>query len=150
MRKNAVGLIWLAGIVLAIAVYRIGPDDILYGTVQAIEGAREQLRLLLAAFAVDTYDLMRAATLGLLPVFVGLGLLAQRRGHRIGRPVVIVVALTLLLLYQPAHEGWYISSTRWTVAFIVVACGCAVMTRRVLGHADDWPPAASRWSRPPA
>lgn len=138
MGKNVVGLVWLAGIVLAIVVYRVGPDQILYTGVHLVDNIRLAIDNLLAALAIDTYDVMRALTLGLLPAFVVLAVLAQRGGRPVLRVVVVVAVLFLLLLYQPAREGWYVSSTRWTLAFFAVAIGCAMITRRLMEPPRDW------------
>ena len=166
MRKNLVGLIWLAGIVLALIVYQVGPDRILYSAVNVVDNLRGAINDLFAALAVNTYDVMRALTLGLLPAFIVLGFLAHRRGRRSIGAMIVVAVLFLLLLYQPAREGWYVSSTRWTIAFFAVAIGCAVMTRRLTEPDRVWqnprgvppsnlppgappgPPPSSPWTRP--
>ncbi len=131
MRKNLVGLIWLAGLMLAGVVYLVGPDRILYAAIAAIDHAGALLNGIVAAFAINTYEVMRALALGLAPAFVVLCLVAQRRGIHYLRPLIVVGVLFLGLLYEPAHDGWGISSTRWTVAFVAVAVGCAVMSRRL-------------------
>jgi hypothetical protein len=131
LRKNMVGMIWVAGLILAAIVYLIGPDRILYAGIAAIDNARATMDRAFSALAINTFEVMRALALGLAPAFLVLCALASRRGIPYLRLLVVVAVLFLVLLYLPAHEGWYVSSKRWTVAFIAVAVGCAVMSRRL-------------------
>lgn len=133
MRRNIVGLVWLAGLVLAVFVYEAGPDRILYRAVHLLDGLRDAVNAILAAFAINTFDVMRALSLALVPVFVVLAALANRRGVGVARTVVVVAVLVLALLYVPVREGYYVSGTRWLLAFLVVGIGCLSLTRRLGG-----------------
>ncbi len=143
MRRNAVGLIWLAGIVLAVIVYQLGPDRMLFESVQVIDNLRDTINGVFAALAINTFDVLRALALGLLPVFAVLAALAQRRGLRIGRQVIVVAVLMLVLLYLPSRDGYYVSNPRWMLAFLVIAGGCLSVTRQLTR-----PQLPQSWPRP--
>ncbi|MBV9811208.1 MAG: hypothetical protein JO326_00540 [Acetobacteraceae bacterium] len=146
--RNLVGIIWLAGLLCAVLVYKLGPDRILYSVADLIDRLRDSLDDLLAAFAVNTFDVMRALAIGLVPAFVAFCVLAHRRGLPAMRALVIVAALWLLLLYQPVRDGDPVSAFRWTVAFLTVAIGCLLVARH-LGAERPAPPPYPSWpSRP--
>lgn len=137
VRRNLVGLIWLAGIVLAVLVYQAGPDRIVYAAADAIDAVRAAFDNILAAFAVNTFEVMRALTIGLVPAFVALCAVAHHRGQRVLWTLVTVALAILVLLYRPLRDGEIISSFRWTVAFLVVGVASLNVTRR-LSEAPRW------------
>ena len=150
VRRNAVGLIWLVGLACAVVVYRVGPDTILYAVADAIDGLRHYVDDLLAALAVNTFDVMRALAIGLVPAFIAFCVIAHRRGLPAMRALVVVTVLWLLLLYQPVRDGEPVSSFRWTVAFLVVGIGCLVVARHLNdGPRERMPPPHPTWPQGP-
>ncbi|HEX3347401.1 MAG TPA: hypothetical protein VHS58_04785 [Acetobacteraceae bacterium] len=148
LRRNVVGLIWLIGLLCAVVVYRVGPDRILYSVADVIENFRAYVDDLLSAFAVNTFDVMRALAIGLMPAFIAFCVIAHRRGLPAMRSLVVVSVLWLLLLYQPVRYGEPVSAFRWTVAFLAVGIGCLVVARHLSHDPRDrtappypsWPP----------
>lgn len=129
MRRN-IGLIWVAGGMLTLAVYATGPDRFLRASLAGLYGLQRAAEALIAAFTVQTFDLLRALAVGLFAVFVVLGALAARRGLRARAALVLVSAVYVALLY-PAMDGDYASPQRWLGAFLLAAVGALVMTSRL-------------------
>lgn len=131
MRRNTIGLIWLAGIVFTLILYRVGPENVVQSFGDVLLRVQDGLQELLGMLAVNTYQLMRAFAIGLFPVFVALCLMAMRRGLRARRALIVVSVLFVAMLYGPVLDGDRISSNRWMAAFLLVSIGSAVMTQRL-------------------
>jgi hypothetical protein len=143
MRRNIVGLVWLVGIVLTIAVYQIGPDRIVWFGYDGLRQARAAIDGVFASLALNTFELMRALAIGLFPVFVVLALVALRRGLPARSALVAVTLVVLVLIAAPMRHGEAISDARWTAAFLVVLAGSIAMTRRLTAPA--LPPSGQGW-----
>ena len=151
MRRNIVGIVWLVGILLTVAVYQIGPDRIVWAGFEWMFHLRAAVDALFAALAVNTFELMRAVAIGLCPVFVVLSLLAARRGVASRGALVVVSLVFVLLLAAPLRHGEMISDARWTGAFLLMLIGSLSMTRRLAlpGRPDAaWAEQAPWPSRP--
>jgi hypothetical protein len=128
LRKNAVLLIWAAGLALAAVLYEVRPDHAARAVAVVVEGLPRR-----AAEALDLRSgpLLRAAALALFAVFLALGALAWRRGRRSAWLLILVVAGVLALLHRPAGDG---SELRWTAATLLAGGGAALLTRRLGGR----------------
>lgn len=131
MRKNAVFLIWAAGIVLTLALYEAGPDRVARMALLALGDVPRLLADAVDELAARFHALMRALTLALFAVFLALAALAARRGQRVRWTLAVVCALFFALLYRPLAEGFAVSGQRWLGAFLLAAGAAAVMTRRL-------------------
>jgi hypothetical protein len=138
LRRNIVALVWVVGLACAALVYSAGPDRILYAVADAIDRVRDGLDALLQAFAVNTFDVVRALAIGLVPAFVAFCVLAHRRGLPALRALAVVGALWLVLLYQPVRDGDPVSPFRWTVAFIAVGAGSLAVAGRLAAPRSRW------------
>jgi hypothetical protein len=142
--RRTIGLIWIGGIVLMVAVYLIGPQDF----IQACEAYLSRLWSLLGdlidALSVRAFDALRAAAIALYAVFLVLALLAHWRGLRSVGTLVIVSLLFLLLV----GTRWYEPGTRWFIAAVMAGAGAATMTTRVLRSPPMMRNPGSPWNPP--
>src|SRR5579871_1697317 len=138
LRRNIVAIVWAVGIACAVLVYRVGPDRILYSVADAIDSVRDAFDALLRAFAVNTFDIVRALAIGLVPAFFAFSVIAHRRGLPALRILAVVSALWLLLLYQPVRDGDSVSPFRWTVAFLAVGAGSLAVAGRLAAPRSRW------------
>ncbi len=123
-------MIWIGGIVLAVALYLIGPDrflDALLNLFDTVDMAFHNLAFVLGAQA---YGVVRALALALYVVFAVLAVLASQRGHRGFWPLVIVSALFLMLVWRP-YEGGFAPISRWCAALVMVLIGAVLMSQRL-------------------
>jgi hypothetical protein len=145
VRRNTVGLVWLVGILLTVALYATGPDRFLQVSFDVLLHLQDVFQAIVASFTVQALELVRALAVGLFAVFVGLAVLASRRGLRARAALVVVTALFLALLY-PAMGGYYLSTSRWFGAFLLAAVGALVMTRRLLSPVPQHPAPGDPWT----
>lgn len=152
MNRNTIILVWVAGIVLMLAVYAIGPQHFLTACADFIAGLWARLGDLIDLLTLRTFDAVRAAAIGLYAVFVVLSVLAWHRSLRTGGTLIVVSILFLLLI----GTHWYGSGTRWLVALVLAGAGAASMTRRLMhppppprDPRDRWGAAGYRNSNPP-
>ena len=145
MRRDIIGLVWLAGIVLTIALYATGPDRFLQAAFDSILQFHLLITAFLANFTIQALELIRALAVGLFAVFVALAIIAARRGLRARAALVIVTAMFLALLY-PVFDGYVLPTGRWFGAFLLAAVGALVMTRRLLTAGPQPPAPGTPWS----
>lgn len=131
MRRNSVAMVWLFGILATVAVYEIGPDRFVGQLVYALNHFGETLDALAEQLIYGAFDLMRALALGLFGVFVVLCVVANRRGIRSLRTLVVVGALFLALIGAFGVGDGVSISRHWLGAFVLAGVGAAVMTRRL-------------------
>ncbi len=131
MRRNTVGLVWAAGLLLAAGLYLAGPDR--FGTVVAedLAWAAAQAQGAFYLLGAQAFDAARALAIGVFAVFVALCLLAVGRGLRARGALLAVGAVYLFLLLGP-DSGDPILPDRWLAALLVAAVGALVMTRRLM------------------
>jgi hypothetical protein len=138
---RSIAVIWIAGIVLAVLVYAVGPEQFVFASFDLFERAWSGVQDLLRNLSIAAFDLVRALAIGLYFVFVALAVLAIRRGGR-GWAALIVVSLVFLgLVWHDPGRGFG-SRTRWGAALVLAGVGALGMTRR-LSHpepAGGWRP----------
>lgn len=131
MRRESILAIWIGGLVLAVALYAVGPDrfiDTCLNLVDAIDAAFRNLALALGAQA---YAAARALALALYVVFAVLAFLAAQRGHRGFGALVVVTVVFLALVWRPYAE-YPAPLNRWLIALALAAAGAVVMTQRLV------------------
>ncbi len=130
MRRESILAIWFGGLVLAVALYLVGPDrffDALLNLADAIDAA---FRELVATLGAQTYSAVRALAIALYVVFAVLALLASQRGRGGMGALVVITGVFLILVWRPF--GVYgVPISRWMAALVLVAVGGAVMTQRL-------------------
>jgi hypothetical protein len=150
MRRDHILMIWIGGILLAVALYLIGPDrffDTFFGLIDAIDAA---FRYLLAELGVRTYSVVRALAIAIYVVFAVLAVLASQRGHRGFWALVVVSGVFMMLIWRPF--GVYPAPlSRWMAALALVVVAAVVMTQRLTattarrnGPLPPYPPGQAR------
>jgi len=138
--RRTIGLIWIGGVVLMVAIYTIGPEHFIATCEQFIANALNWLGELIDTLMLRAFEAVRAAAIAMYAVFVVLAVLAMRRGLRTGGMLVVVSVVFLLLV----RTSWYGSNTRWFAAAAVTAVAALVLTQRLLhgprarGPGDPW------------
>jgi len=143
-RSTAVSVIWIVGVVLAVLFYVVGPDQFLERCIYAIDRVNESIHALVLSFGAEAYDVVHAAALALLVVFVLLAFVAARRGFRTGWALIVVPLVFLFLVWRPFGYG-PTSIGRWLLAAVLALFGALAMTRRLAGPP---PPQSGPWAAP--
>ena len=128
MNRTTIGLVWLGGILLMLALYAIGPQHFLANVEAFVFNTWAAIDTLLARLAYEALDVVRAAAIALYVVFVVLAVLAMRQHQRSAGTLVIVSVLFLALV----ETNWYDPGTKWITAALLAGVGAAVMTSRLL------------------
>jgi hypothetical protein len=126
--RRTIGLIWIGGVVLMVALYLIGPQDFIRACEDYVGRFWLLMGDLIEALSTRAFDAVRAAAIALFAVFVVLAVLASRRGLRSGGALFIVSVLFVLLV----ETRWYEPGTKWFSALVLAGVGAAVMTARLL------------------
>jgi hypothetical protein len=126
--RRTIGLIWIGGIVLMVALYLVGPQDFIRALDTFVARLWWDLGDLIASLSARAFDAVRAAALALYVVFVVLAVLAHRRGLRSVGALFVVSVLFLVLV----DTHWYEPGTKWFSAAVLAGVGAAVMTARLL------------------
>jgi hypothetical protein len=124
-------MIWIGGLVLAVALYMIGPDrffDVCFAVIDAIDAV---FRNLVTALGAQTYGVVRALAIALYVVFLVLAVLASHRGHRGIGALIVVSAIFLMMVWRP-YDDFPAPISRWIAALILVLVGAVVMTQRLV------------------
>lgn len=131
MRRNSVATVWALGIVGTVAVYEIGPDRFVFNLLNVLVHFGDTLDELAGQLIYGAFDFMRALALGLFGVFVVLCAIANRRGLRSIRTLVVVSLLFLALIGAFGVNDGVSISRHWMGAFVLAAVSAAVMTSRL-------------------
>ncbi len=129
---RTIAYIWIAGVVLAVALYVTGPERFLSSVLSGLDELSAQLMDTLYQFGSKTFEVMRALAIALFIVFFALGIVASRRGIRARGAMLLVSVLFFIILAGPG-SGTPIRPTRWTEALFLAAAGAIVMTQRLMG-----------------
>ncbi len=140
MDRRTLGLIWLGGIVLMLAIYVIGPEHFIATCAQFIADAMTWLSNLIDALMLRAFEVVRAAAIAMYVVFVVLAVLAMRRGLRAGGMLLGVSVVFLLLV----RTDWYEPGTKWFAAAVLTALAAGVLTKRLI-HAPSPRDPADPW-----
>ncbi len=128
MDRRTIGLIWVGGIVLMVALYLIGPQDFIRWCEEYVGRFWWFIGDLIETLSARAFDAVRAVAIALFVVFVVLAILARRRGLRSGGALFIVSVLFVLLV----ETRWYEPGTKWFSAAVLAGIGAAMMTARLL------------------
>ena len=143
MDRRTVGLIWLGGIILMVALYVVGPERFIAVFEDYVLRVWWFLEDTIEELATRAFEAVHAAAIALYAVFVALALAARWRGQRSGGALFLVTVLFLLLV----GTRWYDPGTSWFVAAVLAGIGAVVMTNRLIhpaaihrGPHDPWRP----------
>jgi len=134
VRRESILAIWVGGLVLAVALYLIGPDQFFDACLDLIDRIDAAFRALVATLGAQTYSAVRALAIALYIVFAVLSVLASQRGHRGMGAFVVVTGIFLILVWRP-YASFPAPISRWIAALALVAVGAAVMTQRLTAPA---------------
>jgi hypothetical protein len=123
-------MIWIGGLVLAVALYLIGPDRFFDAVLNLGDTIDAAFRNLVAMLGAQTYSVVRALAIALYVVFAVLALLASQRGHR-GLGALLVVSTVYLILVWRPYDTFPAPISRWIAALVLVVVGAVVMTQRL-------------------
>jgi hypothetical protein len=124
-------MIWVGGLVLAVALYVIGPDEFLDACLRLIDSIDQLSRHLGLALGALSYGVIRALAIAIYAVFAVLALLSSQRGRHGFWALVVVTCVFLMLVWRPYGEG-FTPISRWLGALLVVVAGASVMTQRLM------------------
>ena len=141
MRRETLAFIWIGGLVLALVIYLVGPDqflDAVWNTVDALDYA---FRHLVFNLGVQIFGVVRALAIALYVVFAVLAVLSASRGRRGVGALIAVTIVFALLVWRPYSDG-PAPTGRWIVAFGLVLVSAMAMTQRLLRAPKEprWPP----------
>lgn len=141
MRRETILTIWIGGLVLAAALYLIGPDRFVDACLNLVDAIDTAFRNLVATLGAQAYNAVRALAIALYVVFVVLAVLASRRGHRGVGALFIVTGVFLALVWRP-YDDFPTPINRWIGALALVVVGAVVMTQRLTAppYRRDGPP----------
>lgn len=123
-------MIWAGGLVLAVALYVIGPDRFFDACLNLIDGIDAAFRALVTALGAQTRGVIRALAIAIYVVFAVLAFMASQRGHRGIGALVVVSAVFLILVWRP-YDYYPAPISRWLAALVLVVTGAVVMTQRL-------------------
>ncbi len=136
VRDKTIGLVWGVGLVVAVLVYAIGPDQFLQTLFIDADRAAEAVQDALQSLGARVYDLVRAASIACFAVFFGLSVVAAGRGLPARWLLVVVTLLFIVLVWNEGPEA----VGHWLLAFVLAAAGAASMTRRLAAPRMILPP----------
>ncbi len=132
MSRNTIGLIWVAGLVLAVLLTVVGPgalgtelgtalDRLIDSTTLALAQVGDPLREMIRGFAIATYV-----------VFIALCVVARRRDLPSMTAAIVVTLLFLFLVGAP--HGWArsLQGRHWFLALLLNLAAALLMTRRLM------------------
>jgi hypothetical protein len=125
----------LGGVVLAVALYLIGPGSFIGVALGALSRLEWVIANGIAFLSVQTFDLVRAAAIALFAVFLVLGFLARQKGVGRGSGLVGLSVLFVVLIALGGYESRFC----WFAALLVAAAGAVGMTQRLLSPPPHGP-----------
>ncbi len=129
MGRNPILVAWAAGLVLAIAVYVVGPERLLFRLLDNLHFLAFWLEEALAQLGGVMAEAVRALAIGLYVTFAALALAVQQRGGS-ARTALFWVSVLFWLL-AAGVIGTEDGQGRWVMALALVAVGAIGMTARL-------------------
>lgn len=128
-RRDPILLAWAVGLVLAVAVYVVGPDRFVFRVLDSLHVLAWRISEAVEDLSLLALDLVRALAIGLFATFVVLAVAVARRGGR-GRGALLLVTLLFVVLVGGGVDGGA-PNARWTAALLLSGVGAAIMTGRL-------------------
>jgi hypothetical protein len=130
VRREQVLMIWVGGLVLAIALYVIGPDRFIDACLELFDSVDAALRDLVARLGAQTYGVVRAFAIAIYVVFAVLCVLASQR-RLSGFWALIVVTVVFFMLTGHPFGIYPAPLSRWIMALALIVISAIVMTQRL-------------------
>lgn len=131
MNRNTVGLIWVAGLVLAVLLTVVGPGLLGATLGGALERSIDAVSLGLQRLGDPVREMIRGFAIAAYVVFIALCVLARRRRMPSMMAAIVVTLLFLLLAGSPGDWGNALHGTHWLLALLLSAGAALMMTRRL-------------------
>ena len=129
MQNRTVTIVWVAGLLLAIFIYALGPDDTLAALFGLADRAGLAIQRAANALGGRAFDILRALAVACFAVFFALCVVATGRG----RPTLwLMLGVSVLFLALVWHQGRE-ATGHWTLALLLSAAAALNVTRRVGG-----------------
>ena len=129
MSRNPILVAWAAGLVLAVAVYLVGPERLVFRLFDNLHLLGWWLSEVVAQLGGVMADAVRALAVGLYVTFVALGLAVQQRGGS-ARGALFWVSVLFWLL-AAGVIGIEDGPGRWVLALALVTVASVGMTTRL-------------------
>lgn len=126
-------MIWIGGLVLAVALYIVGPDNFIAATLTLMNGLNDLVRNLAYSLGAQVFGVVRAAAIAIYVVFFILAALAIQQGRRGVWALIVVTGAFLFLVWRPEGEA-SAPAGRWIIALALAVVGALVMTQRLLAR----------------
>ena len=141
MDRRTIGLIWVGGLVLMLAIYVIGPQNFIATCEQFVAEGVVWLSNFIDTLTQRAFEVVRAAAIAMYVVFVVLAVMAMGRGQHAGG-MLFVVSLVFLRLVR---TEWFEPGPKWLAACVLAAVAAGTLTKRLL-HAPRPRNPADPWS----
>jgi predicted DNA repair protein MutK len=82
VRRETIAIIWIGGLLLAVALYAVGPDRFLDACLDFLNGIEAVFHSLVYSLGAQVFGIVRALAIAIYVVFVVLAFLAAQRGQR--------------------------------------------------------------------
>ena len=128
MHRNTVLLIWVLGALLALLLIFAGPNPVQ----QALEEGFARLDLAIERLNGPAIAVVRGIAIALYCVFLGLCVIALRRGQQVIGMAIVVSVLFLLLAGHVFVWVIFLHRPHWVWAMLLALFAALSMTRRVL------------------
>lgn len=129
MSRNPIVVAWVAGLVLAAAVYVVGPERLVFRLIDNLHLLAWWIEEGLAQLGGVMAEAVRALAIGLYVTFVALALAVQQRGGS-ARSALFWVSVLFWLL-AAGVVGTEDGQGRWVMALALVAVASIAMTARL-------------------
>jgi predicted DNA repair protein MutK len=131
VQRNSIAAVWIGGLVLAVALYAIGPDRFVEACLDLMNGIDTVFRNLVLTLGVQVFGIVRALAIAIYAVFFVLASLSIARGSRGVWALIVVTVIFVMLVGRP--DGDFSAPVgRWILALALVLTGAAIMTQRLL------------------
>ncbi|WP_428390180.1 hypothetical protein [Lichenicoccus sp.] len=127
MNRNSVALVWGVGALIALVLIFAGPNPV----ERALQNAADQLQLVVDRLNGPTMEAIRGIAIALYCVFLGLCVVALRRGQSAIGIAIVVSVLFLLLAGHVFAYVFFLRRPHWVLALFVALFAALTMTRRV-------------------
>jgi hypothetical protein len=131
VRRDTIAFIWIGGLLLAVALYAVGPDRFFEACLGMVDAVDAVFRALVYRLGAQVLSIVRALAIAIYVVFLVLAFLAAQRGHRAVWSVIVVTVIFLMLVGHPFSD-LPVPVGRWILALVLVVIGAGMMTQRLL------------------
>ena len=134
MRRNTIGLVWIAGLVLAVLLTVVGPGLLGTRLDLAIDRVVDGVTLALARLDDPAREMIRGFAIAAYVVFVALCVMARRRRLPSMGAAIAVTLLFLLLVGGPRQWANSLHGAHWFLALLLALAAALLMTRRLMAR----------------